>query len=135
MFADCPCPWRYVKPVSQLADSTGSLAAIEKVQAWYSECLSSHKQCLEIANSLLPTRVIRIEGLTRASLYIPGTKHAEYACLSHCWGGQSVMQTTTQNFEQYAVNLPWEELPKTFQDAIQFSYALGFRYLWIDSLC
>ncbi|KAB2103048.1 hypothetical protein AG0111_0g8843 [Alternaria gaisen] len=45
------------------------------------------------------------------------------------------MQTTTQNLEQYTVDLPWEELPKTFQDAIQFTYALGFRYLWIDSLC
>lgn len=27
------------------------------------------------------------------------------------------------------------ELPKTFQDAIHVTRALGFQYLWIDSLC
>jgi len=46
-----------------------------------------------------------------------------------------MIQTTTITFEQYAVQLPWDELPKTYQDAIRFAHALGFSYLWIDSLC
>jgi hypothetical protein len=45
------------------------------------------------------------------------------------------MLTTTQNIEQYTVDIPWERLPQTFQDAIQFSHSIGFEYLWIDSLC
>jgi hypothetical protein len=31
--------------------------------------------------------------------------------------------------------IDWHELPKTFQDAIIFTRALGINYLWIDSLC
>ena len=29
----------------------------------------------------------------------------------------------------------WEDIPKTFQDAIIVTHFLGFQYLWIDSLC
>lgn len=32
-------------------------------------------------------------------------------------------------------HLATENLPKTFQDAIQVCYKLGIQYLWIDSLC
>lgn len=32
-----------------------------------------------------------------------------------------------------AINM--DELPKTFQQAIEFVRAAGYRYLWIDSLC
>ena len=31
--------------------------------------------------------------------------------------------------------IPWDVLPKTFQDAINFVRLLGHRYIWIDSLC
>jgi hypothetical protein len=29
----------------------------------------------------------------------------------------------------------WKSLSKTFQDAIALTRALGFQYIWIDSLC
>ncbi|WAO91487.1 HET domain-containing protein [Fusarium falciforme] len=32
-------------------------------------------------------------------------------------------------------NIPWESLPKTFQDAISLVRKLGYQYIWIDSLC
>lgn len=35
----------------------------------------------------------------------------------------------------FRVDIPHEELPKTFQDAIFIARYLGFQYLWIDSLC
>jgi hypothetical protein len=115
--------------------STGSSAAREKVQEWYSECRSNHKECLSDSRSPLPTRVIHIQGPNKVRLYTSGTECAQYACLSHCWGGQSVIQTTAQNFEQHTLGIRWEELPKTFQDAIHFAHSIGFEYLWIDSLC
>jgi hypothetical protein len=31
--------------------------------------------------------------------------------------------------------IAWNELSKTFQDAIAVSWKLGFRYIWIDALC
>ena len=31
--------------------------------------------------------------------------------------------------------MSWEDIPKTFQDAITVTRYLGFHYIWIDSLC
>ncbi len=31
--------------------------------------------------------------------------------------------------------IPWDTLPKTFQDAIMTADRLGCAYIWIDSLC
>jgi hypothetical protein len=40
-----------------------------------------------------------------------------------------------RNEASLASSVPLDELPKTFQDAIQITKCLGIRYLWIDSLC
>ncbi|KAF1828678.1 HET-domain-containing protein [Decorospora gaudefroyi] len=55
--------------------------------------------------------------------------------VSHCWGKQPIIRTTTSNLDAYAINIPWENLSKTFQDAVSFTYRLDLKYLWIDSLC
>ncbi|KAH8731948.1 heterokaryon incompatibility protein-domain-containing protein [Phaeosphaeriaceae sp. PMI808] len=31
--------------------------------------------------------------------------------------------------------IPWASIPRTFQDVMQLTLQLGFRYIWIDSLC
>jgi hypothetical protein len=31
--------------------------------------------------------------------------------------------------------IPYQDLPLTFQDAVQIAQMLGIEYLWIDSLC
>ena len=129
------CPWRYVKSIATMPGDTGSLTAIKQVKAWYSQCLLNHEQCRRDQSSQLPTRIICIDGPNTARLHISEDEQADYVCLSHCWGGQTVIQTTIETLEQYTADLPWGQLPKTFQDAIQFAYGLGFKYLWIDSLC
>jgi hypothetical protein len=35
----------------------------------------------------------------------------------------------------YKQNIPWQKVPQTFQDAISFASRLGYKYVWIDSLC
>ncbi|KAH4676473.1 hypothetical protein HBH79_118010 [Parastagonospora nodorum] len=37
--------------------------------------------------------------------------------------------------EKHQAGIVWEDLPKTFQHAVDFTHRLGFKYLWIDSLC
>lgn len=135
MVTGSPCPWNFPRIGPEISGYTGSSAAIEKARTWYSECLTDHKRCLQNSGSSLPTRIILIEGIAKARLHTSDTETAPYACLSHCWGGQSVIRTTTRTLKQFTTNLPWEELPQTFQDAIQFAHGLGFKYLWIDSLC
>lgn len=41
----------------------------------------------------------------------------------------------SSNLGQLQVEIPWRDLPSTFQDAIEFALCLGLEYLWIDSLC
>jgi len=55
--------------------------------------------------------------------------------LSHCWGGLIPVTTSLSTLAARQRGLPLEELPATFQDAIFLTRRLGFRYLWIDSLC
>jgi hypothetical protein len=58
----------------------------------------------------------------------------EYLTLSHCWG-QNHFTTLTQSFHSFLCEIPTDLLTKTFKDAIAITRKLGFRYIWIDSLC
>jgi Heterokaryon incompatibility protein (HET) len=58
-----------------------------------------------------------------------------YMTLSHCWGKLNILKLTVENLSQLLKSIPFTELPKTFQDAISITRALGIQYLWIDSLC
>ncbi|CAE7220483.1 HET domain containing protein pin-c1 [Pyrenophora teres f. teres] len=57
--------------------------------------------------------------------------------LSHVWGGIDITcKTTHNNISQYQdVGIEFDSLTKTFQDTVRITAAIGFRYLWIDSLC
>lgn len=60
-----------------------------------------------------------------------------YIVLTHVWGGIELpCKTTKSNIAKYYdEGIGFDNLPKTFQDAVRLTVAIGFRYLWIDSLC
>jgi hypothetical protein len=64
-------------------------------------------------------------------------RHArgQYAALSHCWGSSTTLTTTQATLDDRVDAVSYDELPKTFQDAVQVCRALGLKFLWIDSLC
>lgn len=51
------------------------------------------------------------------------------------WGEDQNHRTTTHNVSTYADGINPSLLPQTVLDGIQVTHALGFRYLWVDSLC
>ena len=51
------------------------------------------------------------------------------------WGPEPHFRTTLSNIADFEQSISLEELPRTFQDAILVARRLGFRFLWIDSLC
>ena len=88
----------------------------------------------------MPTRVLAIcEDGTRPSVRLVETRGrgGRYIALSHCWGstGNRPLRTTARNLESHQDGIPFENLPKTFQDCVEFSQCMGIRYVWIDSLC
>ncbi|KAB8301524.1 hypothetical protein EYC80_003373 [Monilinia laxa] len=65
-----------------------------------------------------------------------GGLNTEYATLSHCWGSeQNVQSTTMANFLNRTQCFEMKELSRTLQEAILFAVDLEINYMWIDSLC
>lgn len=125
----------YLRNASKISGATGSDQAVSWVDLWLKECSEHHKQCIVPEPSPLPTRVLFLKGPKDVSLVVTNGEVAPYACLSYCWGKRHPIKTTASTFARYQGGIPWEDLPKTFQDAVSFVYRLGIQYLWIDSLC
>ncbi|KAF3771061.1 HET-domain-containing protein, partial [Cryphonectria parasitica EP155] len=60
-----------------------------------------------------------------------------YIALSYCWGQrEQPMATTTTNLrDRMERGFSLSDMPETIRDAILVTRRLGFRCLWVDSLC
>lgn len=137
-----------------LPTSTGSPEMIDVVRSWLHHCINDHPQCYplsfsaagtETGNMKLPTRLIDVGGVSgclRPRLVFPSTStnltKIEYVTLSHAWSvtvDESHLKLSTDNIGDLQVRIPMERLSQTFKDAMQVTQQLGYRYIWIDSLC
>ncbi|CZR67603.1 uncharacterized protein PAC_17502 [Phialocephala subalpina] len=121
-----------------VADDSSSDACFNIAQYWLKTCLETHDSMCQIKDNLpLPTRVIDV-GLLESlfvTLYVSNGKHGQWLTLSHCWGKSPLATTTTRNFDNQCAGIMISTLPQTFQDAINITRKLSYRFLWIDSLC
>ncbi|KAF2457283.1 heterokaryon incompatibility protein-domain-containing protein, partial [Lineolata rhizophorae] len=112
------------------------------VRQWINGCDSSHPGCPQDSQPL-PKRLVHVafssgqivlklvqqDGLQEA-------KMGRYAALSHCWGNpEGVLRTLSDNIHIHLESIPFDDLSKTFKDAVRITKELGLCYLWIDSLC
>ncbi|EIW52302.1 HET-domain-containing protein, partial [Trametes versicolor FP-101664 SS1] len=58
-----------------------------------------------------------------------------YLALSYVWGEDQIHKTTRSNLSTYKRGIEPSLLPATIRDAIRVTHMLGFRWLWVDSLC
>lgn len=123
--------------VSTASDSSFSLAS-----HWLCDCLTNHRSCNYTADASFvpPTRVIDVgfrDGKRLPRLYLSSSEdlNMKYIALSHCWGETKAPILKKHMLRTMTLGLDWHRLPKTFQEAILVTRRLGFRYLWIDSLC
>ncbi|KAJ9424474.1 heterokaryon incompatibility protein-domain-containing protein [Fusarium oxysporum] len=58
-----------------------------------------------------------------------------YMTLSHRWSSTDHITTTSNNIKEHRKVIPWQNLSRTFREAIAICREMGVRYLWIDSLC
>jgi hypothetical protein len=59
-----------------------------------------------------------------------------YVCLSYYWGGPQALVCKSSNFESsQSWTVPDGGIPVAFKDTFKITRLLGFRYIWIDSLC
>ncbi|KAJ9639921.1 hypothetical protein H2199_006154 [Coniosporium tulheliwenetii] len=132
-------------------DESGGVApvdAFEHLDHWLEDCTANHVRCKErisrmqgeMAERTLPTRLLEVEMTEEEPrVFLRETKDlpsdTRYMTLSHCWGGALKLRLLKELYQQFTEAIPFSRLPQTFQDAIDFTGALGVNYIWIDALC
>ncbi|KAH8674352.1 heterokaryon incompatibility protein-domain-containing protein [Tricladium varicosporioides] len=148
MFTFVDLPEKYARIIDLTVDNcnTGSPVSMNMARTWLDECVKGHTTChitAERGKPFFPKRTIDVkpfDGSNDVCLFIPGDPETivtsqPYVTLSHCWGIHQIITTTISNIEDHCQRIEWSKLSKTFQDAITTTRSLGFKYLWIDSLC
>lgn len=90
-----------------------------------------------------PTRLLCVTNLEkdiRLCLSSELRDDVRFLALSHTWGDRNgrlkpMPLLLTNNIGARQLRIDWDELTKTFQDAVVITRRLGLQYLWIDSLC
>ncbi|KAK1827167.1 heterokaryon incompatibility protein-domain-containing protein [Podospora conica] len=119
---------------SPFTDSDDSFKwAIEKID----RCRKEHSStCSPMEPTLLPDRVLGLGSRQEdVALRVSKGETGLYATLSHCWGGHLPIMLKRDTLQSFQDGIPWDSLPKTFQEATIFIRKLGYHSLWIDSLC
>lgn len=128
-------PENWIPRGPHVPKSSRSDGCLMLAKSWLNDCLRNHPQCETEIIPELPHRVIDVgDGRLRLLIAENGTR-GHWIALSHCWGKTNSFRTTLKTIESLKSSIKWEELPKTFKDAIYVTRALGVQYLWIDSLC
>ncbi|KAI1821979.1 heterokaryon incompatibility protein-domain-containing protein [Xylaria intraflava] len=128
------------RPINRFPGAPDSLGLARQ---WLQMCLTSHEKCRSASQSqYMPLRVLRIrEGCDSCEFHVTLETTSKdvpiepYAALSYCWGGDQPYKTTKVRLESDDLSLRWCKLPRSIQDAIKTTAALGLQCLWADSLC
>jgi hypothetical protein len=101
-------------------------------------CAREHPECGYPGAVSLPSRVLDLgpDAAADPVLVHSNGLQGRYACLTQSFRGTSQpIKTTRATLDRFSQRIPWDSLPRTFQDSILVARHLGIRYLWIDSLC
>ncbi|KAI8711915.1 HET domain-containing protein [Fusarium sp. LHS14.1] len=123
-------------------DFQGRSLYFRVLRAWLLNCDDNHDECRlrQSGRWFWPTRPISVGDYPNLRLAEEPNHDRDYVVLSHCWGKPTEEErnrfcTTPQNYHPRLDGFHFDDLPKTFQDAIEVTRALGKKYLWIDALC
>jgi len=113
---------------------------------WLHDCIALHTACASERQSAvwdkkLPTRLIDVseeDSSTQPPRVVDSDKLPSdtlYLTLSHSWGDGKFLRLLTTNSEHLYSSIPVDGLSQTHKDALSITRRLGYRYIWIDSLC
>jgi hypothetical protein len=99
-------------------------------------CCTAHAGCNETSKTkFVPTHFGLTDKEPRLPLGIDFEGPVDHATLSHCWGQLSFTTLTEGIPGSFPERIPPDCLTKAFRDVIDTVSYLGFKYLWIESLC
>ncbi|KAF7939180.1 uncharacterized protein EAE97_007261 [Botrytis byssoidea] len=125
-----------------MSEKTSSASGRTLASQWISNCMQNHKKCRIDKSSWLPTRLVNV-GLDGGGTRLMETKelsknqYAPYFALSHRWAAtpDHSSRLSSTNKLAWMKSIPIDQMPATFQDAIQYTKEMKISYIWIDSLC
>jgi hypothetical protein len=124
--------------------------AIPVIRRWIKDCVDEHRcegHGEDTSPSTFPTRLIDVgmreqDGswsdpkLHISNLNQHNSTTNRYLALSYRWGvDHHASCTTNDRLPEFQERIPWDDIPKTIQDAISITRSLDQRYLWVDALC
>lgn len=109
------------------------------MKSWLNACLSQHTKCCssDLNLSVFPTRLLSVsDGELKLvqTAKLPQVP-VPYFTLSHCWGKIENLKLSQNNVQSLEAGIPENDLCPAFKDAFHVTRTLGYRYIWIDSLC
>ncbi|KAL5584371.1 hypothetical protein FOVSG1_013760 [Fusarium oxysporum f. sp. vasinfectum] len=146
------------QPWTDLDDHMGASRSPRQVEAWLSSCEAGHEYCLSRASGpgkYFPTRVIDVDRVEDGTVYLRERSEVKteflselhkaddlrrgypaYWTLSHRWGDPELIQQLSQSTEnRLRSGMGVGDLSPTFRDACLLVRRMGYRYIWVDSLC
>lgn len=116
-------------------------STLDRADRWIDRCGELHEECKRVTSREhpLPTRVLDVGASAQEGdgvrLVESSSMNGKYITLSYCWGPSKPLSTTRATLASHLAGINFEELSKTYQDAVTLSRRYGIRYLWIDALC
>lgn len=132
------------RPVTESMESPSNW---DLIQSWVNSCNDQHLGCNTptiLATSEVPSRLIDVRaGDTsqeiRLSLSPEERALLPYVTLSYTWGPEPCLDKLPllrkDTLEAFSRGISFSSLPRLFQDAVEATRRLKYRYLWIDALC
>ncbi|KAK4894722.1 hypothetical protein LTR27_007110 [Elasticomyces elasticus] len=121
-----------------------SSTCLHQIKTWMSHCEREHPYCQDRTRDSLkgnrdppPKRLVSV-GKSNEDLRLDEIDVADaptYIALSYSWGKTKRLTCTVEKYDGLRVNIPYEKLARTLQDAITITRGLGIPYIWIDGLC
>ncbi|KAL1844901.1 hypothetical protein VTK73DRAFT_1541 [Phialemonium thermophilum] len=133
---------------TDLDGTIGSSQSLRTIKSWLKSCDELHETCRPDrirSGHYFPTRILDVQlaedgivCLHRGEEIIGRQEqpYPVYWTLSHRWGDpQGVLQLHQNREGNFRNGVSLTDLSPTFRDAALLVRRLGYRYLWIDSLC
>ncbi|KAI1123839.1 hypothetical protein F5Y10DRAFT_269680 [Nemania abortiva] len=129
---------------------TNSPESLEHLKNWIRKYNETHS-CRLKDDPKSPTRLIKVTVTTplkrihfsdfndlqdnQVKIVITEGQKGRCTTLSHRWGADETFKQTKVNITNLNNSVPWDSIPRTYQDAIEITRKPQVDYIWIDSLC